>query len=48
MKENKKFPPGSFAEWFGKDLTGQTYGDVIDCSNARLTSLFGCPKIVKD
>ena len=44
MKNN--FPEGSFAEWFGKDLTGQTYEGRIDCSGKDLTSLFGCPSIV--
>ena len=36
----------TFAEWFGKDLTGQTYDGDIDCSYQELTSLKGAPKIV--
>lgn len=37
----------TFAEWFGKDLTGQTYDGDINCSGEGLTSLKGAPKIVK-
>lgn len=43
------FPPGSFAEWYGEDLTGQTYEGNLDCSVQNLTSLFGCPsKVTED
>ena len=40
------FPEGSFAEWYGKDLSGQTYEGNLNCSNKNLTSLFGCPSSV--
>ena len=44
MKNN--FPKGSFAAWYGEDLSGQTYDGNLDCSDRNLTSLFGCPSIV--
>lgn len=44
MKNN--FPKGSFAAWYGEDLTGQTYESNLDCSDQNLTSLFGCPSVV--
>ena len=44
MKNN--FPKGSFAAWYGEDLTGQTYEGDLDCSDKKLISLFGCPSIV--
>ena len=40
------FPKGSFAAWYGKDLSAQTYEGYLDCSGQNLTSLFGCPSIV--
>ena len=45
-EQDKDFPKGSFAAWYGEDLTGQTYEGNLDCSNKNLTSLFGCPSIV--
>ena len=40
------FPEGSFAAWYGEDLTGQTYEGDLVCSSQNLTSLFGCPSVV--
>ena len=37
---------GSFAEWFGKDLTGQTYEGDLYCVDKGLKNLKGAPKIV--
>lgn len=37
----------TFAEWYGKDLTGQTYEGDIDCSETGLTSLEGAPQKVR-
>ena len=45
-ESNSSFPKGSFAEWFGEDLTGQVYKGSIICFYENLTSLFGCPKEV--
>ena len=45
-EQDNNFPPGSFAEWYGEDLTGQTYEGGLNCSHKRLTSLFGCPSKV--
>lgn len=45
-KEDNDFPKGSFAAWYGEDLTGQTYEGDIDCSNEELTSLYGAPEYV--
>ena len=45
-KEANDFPEGSFAAWYGKDLSGRTYEGDLDCSYYRLTSLFGCPSVV--
>lgn len=43
----------TFADWFGRDLTGETYEGSIDCDNCysadakrKITSLKGAPKIV--
>lgn len=36
----------TFADWYGEDLTGQTYEGNINCQKAGLTSLEGCPKEV--
>ena len=36
----------TFADWFGEDLSGQTYEGDIMCAYAGLTSLKGAPKIV--
>lgn len=36
----------TFEEWFGSDLTGQTYEGLLYCSDNRLTSLKGCPEVV--
>ena len=47
INNTSNFPKGSFAEWFGKDLIGQTYDGDIDCCYSKLTSLYGCPSIVK-
>lgn len=46
-EDTNEFPKGSFAEWFGEDLTGQTYEGDIDCSNEELTSLYGAPEYVE-
>ena len=45
-KEANNFPEGSFAAWYGEDLTGQTYEGDLDCSYNKLTSLLGCPSVV--
>ena len=45
-EQDNSFPPGSFAAWYGEDLSGQTYEGNLDCSDRNLTSLFGCPSIV--
>ena len=44
MKNN--FQKGSFAAWYGEDLSGQTYEGDLVCSSQNLTSLFGCPSVV--
>ena len=36
----------TFADWFGEDLTGQTYEGDIRCTYVSLKSLKGCPKKV--
>lgn len=38
----------TFADWFGRDLTGETYEGSIDCDiyYGSITSLKGAPKIV--
>lgn len=36
----------TFADWFGKDLTGETYDGDLDISAPELYSLKGCPKVV--
>ena len=36
----------TFADWFGQDLTGQTYKGNINCNKVRLTSLKGAPEKV--
>lgn len=36
----------TFADWFGKDLTGQTYEGNLVCTQQGLTSLKGSPEIV--
>ena len=41
-KKNKK----TFADWFGQDLTGQTYEGDIDCRHSSLKSLQGAPEKV--
>ena len=45
-EKDNSFPPGSFAAWYGKDLSGRTYKGGLSCSHENLTSLFGCPSIV--
>ena len=45
-EQDNNFPEGSFAAWYGEDLSGQTYEGGLDCSNKNLTSLFGCPLTV--
>ena len=45
-EQDNDFPKGSFAAWYGEDLTGQTYEGDLDCSDKKLISLFGCPSIV--
>ena len=45
-ERDKDFPEGSFAAWYGEDLSGQTYEGSLNCSNKNLTSLFGCPSVV--
>ena len=45
-EQDNDFPEGSFAAWYGEDLTGQTYEGDLNCSNKNLTSLFGCPSVV--
>ena len=45
-EQDNDFPEGSFAEWFGKDLTGQKYNGNINCFKGRLTSLYGAPQEV--
>ena len=47
-EQDNNFPPGSFAAWYGEDLTGQTYTRTINCSYQGLTSLFGCPSKVTE
>lgn len=36
----------TFADWFGQDLTGQTYEGNFDCSYTNITSLKGAPREV--
>ena len=36
----------TFADWFGKDLTGQTYEGDIDCVGVGIISLKGAPEII--
>ena len=47
----RKRPEGAtewtLADWFGEDLTGQTYEGDMDCSESGLTSLRGAPREVK-
>ena len=45
-EQDNDFPEGSFAAWYGEDLTGQTYEGDLVCSSQNLTSLFGCPSVV--
>ena len=45
-EKDNSFPPGSFAAWYGEDLSGQTYEGDLDCLDKKLISLFGCPSIV--
>ena len=45
-KGDNDFPEGSFAAWYGEDLSGQTYEGDLYCSHQNLTSLFGCPSVV--
>ena len=45
-EQDNDFPKGSFAAWYGEDLTGQTYKGNLSCYDRNLTSLFGCPSIV--
>lgn len=48
--QKNKCPEGvkewTFADWFGRDLSGETYDGDIDCSWHQFTSLKGAPKIV--
>lgn len=37
----------TFAEWFGRDLTGKTYHKSINCSASGITSFEGAPEIVE-
>lgn len=47
-QENRpKAPEWTFADWFGKDLTGQTYEGNLVLERVGITSLKGSPKIVK-
>ena len=43
LEENEE---KTFADWYGEDLTGQTYKGDIDCSDQGLTSLKGAPEKV--
>lgn len=36
----------TFLDWYGTDLTGQTFEGTLDCSCEDLTSLKGCPEVV--
>ena len=45
-EQDKDFPKGSFAAWYGEDLSGQTYDGNLNCSFENLTSLFGCPSTI--
>ena len=45
-EQDNDFPEGSFAAWYGEDLSGQTYEGDLNCSDKNLTSLFGCPSTV--
>lgn len=36
----------TFEEWYGADLTGQTFEGDMNCYYNDLTSLKGCPKVV--
>ena len=45
-EQDNDFPEGSFAAWYGEDLSGQTYEGDLYCQRQNLTSLFGCPSIV--
>lgn len=48
--QKNKRPDGveewTFADWFGRDLSGETYDGDIDCYNVGITSLKGAPREV--
>ena len=45
-EQDNDFPEGSFAAWYGEDLSGQTYEGDLYCAHQNLMSLFGCPSVV--